>query len=66
MSFWELIIAYPNGSQWPSSANFFPPWLKPLVTPLVPACDLPTLKNLRYVTLLTHPVADQKISQIFI
>jgi len=34
MSFWELIIAYPNRSQWAPSTKFAP-WLEPLVTPLI-------------------------------
>jgi len=34
MSFWELIIANPNGGQWASFSYVCPSWLKPLVTPL--------------------------------
>jgi len=35
VSFWELIIVYPNGGQWAPFSKVFPPWLKPLVTPLL-------------------------------
>ena len=35
MSFWELNIAYPNGGQLAPFSYVLPPWLKPLVTPLV-------------------------------
>jgi len=34
MSFWELIIAYPNGGQWAPFSYVFHPWLNPAVTPL--------------------------------
>ena len=35
MSFWESIIAYANGGSWAPLSYVCPPWLKPLVTPLV-------------------------------
>jgi len=38
VSFWELIIAYPNGGQWAPFRKVCPPWLKPLVTPLATVC----------------------------
>jgi len=33
--FWELIIALPNGGQWALFTKVCPPWLKPLIAPLV-------------------------------
>jgi len=32
---WELIIAFPNGGQWSPFSKVCPPWLNPLVTPLL-------------------------------
>ena len=37
VSFWELLIAFPNGCRWVSFNKVCAPWLKPLVTPLIRA-----------------------------
>ena len=35
VNFGEIIIASPNGGQWAPFSKVYPPWLKPLVTPLI-------------------------------
>jgi len=43
VNFWEIIIAFPNGGQWASFSKVCPPWLIPLVTPLLVTLEAKSL-----------------------